>query len=58
MCNLWFAVRYKKHDISDLKVIDILRKDFKRWTRVGVELNTHWIIITWYGIISDKILVS
>ncbi|EXB75148.1 Protein prune-like protein [Morus notabilis] len=33
--GLYQILRYKKHDISDLKVIDILRKDFKRWTRVG-----------------------
>ncbi|KAL3612720.1 hypothetical protein D5086_003740 [Populus alba] len=28
-------LRYKMHDISDLKVVDILRKDFKKWTRGG-----------------------
>ncbi|KAI5605867.1 hypothetical protein BDE02_01G381700 [Populus trichocarpa] len=28
-------VRYKMYDISDLKVVDILRKDFKKWTRGG-----------------------
>ncbi|XP_061981101.1 uncharacterized protein LOC133701239 isoform X2 [Populus nigra] len=26
-------MRYKMYDISDLKVVDILRKDFKKWTR-------------------------
>lgn len=28
-------MRYKMYDISDLKVVDILRKDFKKWTRGG-----------------------
>ena len=36
---VWFAVRYKMYDVSELKVIDILRKDFKRWTRVGEDLH-------------------
>ncbi|KAG6755569.1 hypothetical protein POTOM_041402 [Populus tomentosa] len=26
-------MRYKMYNISDLKVVDILRKDFKKWTR-------------------------
>lgn len=35
-CNgLYQILRYKKQDVTNLKVIDILRKDFKRWTRVG-----------------------
>lgn len=33
-----FAVRYKMYDTSDLTVVDILRKDFKKWTRVGLDL--------------------
>ncbi|XP_065847833.1 uncharacterized protein [Euphorbia lathyris] len=28
-------LRYKMYDVSDLRVVDILRKDFKKWTRVG-----------------------
>ncbi|KAF9673109.1 hypothetical protein SADUNF_Sadunf11G0114500 [Salix dunnii] len=33
--GLYQIMRYKMHDISDLKVVDILRKDFKKWTRGG-----------------------
>ncbi|EEF35402.1 exopolyphosphatase PRUNE1 [Ricinus communis] len=28
-------LRYKMYDVSDLKVVDILRKDFKKWARAG-----------------------
>ncbi|KAL5577894.1 hypothetical protein UlMin_019593 [Ulmus minor] len=28
-------LKYKMYNVSDLKVIDILRKDFKKWTRVA-----------------------
>ncbi|XP_021691790.2 uncharacterized protein LOC110673086 isoform X2 [Hevea brasiliensis] len=35
-CNgLYQLLRYKMCDVSDLTVVDILRKDFKKWTRVG-----------------------
>ncbi|CAL5346735.1 unnamed protein product [Camellia sinensis] len=35
-CNgLYQILRYKMYDVSNLKVGDILRKDFKKWTRVG-----------------------
>lgn len=27
------------YDVTGLKVADILRKDFKKWTRVGMNLN-------------------
>ncbi|KAL6333946.1 hypothetical protein AAG906_039362 [Vitis piasezkii] len=34
-CNgLYQILRYKMYDVSDLKVKDILRKDFKKWMRV------------------------
>ncbi|CAK7357431.1 unnamed protein product [Dovyalis caffra] len=33
--GLFQIMRYKMYDISDLKVVDILRKEFKKWTRVG-----------------------
>ncbi|OWM72786.1 hypothetical protein CDL15_Pgr024838 [Punica granatum] len=33
--GLYQILRYKTYDISDLKVADILRKDFKKWSRVG-----------------------
>ncbi|XP_011040586.1 PREDICTED: uncharacterized protein LOC105136799 isoform X3 [Populus euphratica] len=33
--GLYQIMRYKMYDISDLKVVDILRKDFKKWTRGG-----------------------
>ncbi|PON39538.1 DHHA2 domain containing protein [Parasponia andersonii] len=52
-CN----VRYKKHDVSDLKVIDILRKDFKRWTRVG-KLETFGSRLTHVGMSSIGISVG
>ncbi|KAJ8763787.1 hypothetical protein K2173_003569 [Erythroxylum novogranatense] len=35
-CNgLYQILKYKMHDISDLKLTDILHKDFKKWKRVG-----------------------
>ncbi|XP_020536053.1 exopolyphosphatase PRUNE1 isoform X1 [Jatropha curcas] len=33
--GLYQLLRYKMYDVSDLRVADILRKDFKKWTRVG-----------------------
>lgn len=36
--NLSFSVRYKMYDVSDLKVGEILRKDFKKWTKIGLEI--------------------
>ncbi|XP_043808086.1 uncharacterized protein LOC110603340 isoform X3 [Manihot esculenta] len=33
--GLYQLLRYKMYDTSDLTVVDILRKDFKKWTRVG-----------------------
>ncbi|OVA14994.1 DHHA2 [Macleaya cordata] len=39
-CNgLYQILRYKMYDISELKIGDILRKDFKKWTRVGKPEN-------------------
>ncbi|CBI39017.3 unnamed protein product, partial [Vitis vinifera] len=39
-CNgLYQILRYKMYDVSDLKVKDILRKDFKKWMRVGLRLT-------------------
>ena len=29
-----YAVKYKKFDISELKVNEILRKDYKKWARL------------------------
>ncbi|KAI4312457.1 hypothetical protein MLD38_037265 [Melastoma candidum] len=37
MDGLYQILRYKMHDISDLRVADILQKDFKKWTIVGPE---------------------
>ncbi|XP_077253775.1 uncharacterized protein LOC143892795 [Tasmannia lanceolata] len=35
-CNgIYQILKYKKFDISELKVREILRKDFKKWTRVA-----------------------
>lgn len=34
-----FVVQHKMYDISDLKIVDVLRKDFKKWTRVGEDLH-------------------
>ncbi|XP_059440492.1 uncharacterized protein LOC132172946 isoform X2 [Corylus avellana] len=35
-CNgLYHILKYKMYDVSDLKIVDILHKDFKKWTRVG-----------------------
>lgn len=33
------SVRYKMYDVTGLKVADVLRKDFKKWTRVGMNLK-------------------
>lgn len=33
--HLSSTVKYKMYDVSDLKVGHILRKDFKKWTRIG-----------------------
>ena len=30
------------YDVSNLKVEDILRKDFKKWSRVGVRLTFNY----------------
>ncbi|KAF6135165.1 hypothetical protein GIB67_035236, partial [Kingdonia uniflora] len=38
--GLYQILRYKMYDISELKVGDILRKDFKKWTRVGKPEST------------------
>lgn len=39
-CNgLYQLLRYKMYDVTGLKVADILRKDFKKWTRVGNQDN-------------------
>ncbi|KAM7252879.1 hypothetical protein ACFE04_008690 [Oxalis oulophora] len=43
-CN----VKYKMHDVSELKVVDILRKDFKSWTRVIGKVSS----------ISSRVMVS
>ncbi|KAA8537097.1 hypothetical protein F0562_029575 [Nyssa sinensis] len=35
-CNgLYQTLKYKKYDVSNLKVGDILCKEFKKWTRIG-----------------------
>ncbi|XWS20782.1 hypothetical protein CRYUN_Cryun31cG0132200 [Craigia yunnanensis] len=35
-CNgLYQILRYKLYDVSELRIADILGKDFKKWTRVG-----------------------
>ncbi|KAL6206356.1 hypothetical protein ACLB2K_023604 [Fragaria x ananassa] len=40
-CNgLYQLLRYKMYDVTGLKVADVLRKDFKKWTRVGNQDNT------------------
>ncbi|XP_047313165.1 exopolyphosphatase PRUNE1-like [Impatiens glandulifera] len=33
--GLYQILRYKMYDLSNLSIGDILRKDFKKWTRVG-----------------------
>ncbi|XP_012441806.1 uncharacterized protein LOC105766779 [Gossypium raimondii] len=40
-CNgLYQILRYKLYDVSELRVADILGKDFKKWTRVGKADNS------------------
>ncbi|KAH9747561.1 DHHA2 domain-containing protein [Citrus sinensis] len=39
-CNgLYQILRYLMYDVSDLKVVDILRKDFKKWKTAGKQDN-------------------
>ncbi|XP_040363007.1 exopolyphosphatase PRUNE1 isoform X2 [Rosa chinensis] len=38
--GLYQLLRYKMYDVTGLKVADILRKDFKKWTQVGNQDNT------------------
>ncbi|XP_041024411.1 exopolyphosphatase PRUNE1-like [Juglans microcarpa x Juglans regia] len=33
--GLYYILKYKMYDVSDLRIVDILRKDFKKWKRVG-----------------------
>ncbi|KAK7828806.1 exopolyphosphatase prune1 [Quercus suber] len=33
--GLYQILKYKMHDVSDLKIVDILHKDFKKWRRLG-----------------------
>ncbi|XP_050288118.1 uncharacterized protein LOC126726798 isoform X1 [Quercus robur] len=33
--DLYQILKYKMHDVSDLKMVDILHKDFKNWRRLG-----------------------
>ncbi|KAE8710989.1 hypothetical protein F3Y22_tig00110317pilonHSYRG00058 [Hibiscus syriacus] len=37
--GLYQILRYKLYDVSDLRVAEILGKDFKKWTRVGMYLH-------------------
>ncbi|KAI4331973.1 hypothetical protein L6164_016917 [Bauhinia variegata] len=37
-CNGFYQLlKYKMHDVTNLQVADILRKDFKKWTRLGMQ---------------------
>lgn len=38
-------VRYKMFDVSTLKLVDVLRKDFKKWTRVGLEMHYPLVLL-------------
>ncbi|XP_011040585.1 PREDICTED: protein prune homolog isoform X2 [Populus euphratica] len=46
--GLYQIMRYKMYDISDLKVVDILRKDFKKWTRGESEKLRLLMIVSGY----------
>lgn len=35
----WLAVRSKMNDLFDLSMGEILRKDLKKWTRIGLALS-------------------
>ncbi|XP_050368547.1 uncharacterized protein LOC126786690 [Argentina anserina] len=37
--GLYQLLRYKMYDVTGLRVDDVLRKDFKKWTRVGNQDN-------------------
>ncbi|WOL17795.1 exopolyphosphatase PRUNE1 [Canna indica] len=58
--GLYQLLKYKMSDISDLKVQDIIRKDFKKWTRVsssaGRYNNTSYIGMSSIGISVEELL--
>ncbi|XVF86087.1 hypothetical protein PTKIN_Ptkin18bG0013200 [Pterospermum kingtungense] len=48
-CNgLYQILRYKLYDVSELRVADILGKDFKKWTRVELEKLRLLMIVSGY----------
>ncbi|KAL5977095.1 hypothetical protein ACLOJK_021437 [Asimina triloba] len=51
------AVKYKMFDISDLKVKEILRKDFKKWSRVAGKPDSE-LTISFVGMSSIGISVG
>lgn len=59
-CNgLYQILRYKMYDVSNLKVGDILRKDFKKWTRVGKpDSNGSRLIVSHIGMSSIGISIG
>ncbi|XP_050222580.1 uncharacterized protein LOC126672669 [Mercurialis annua] len=54
--GLYQLLRYKMHDVSDLKLIDILRKEFKKWTRVGSKSVLSYIGMSSIGISIEQLL--
>lgn len=43
--GLYEILRYKMFDVSTLKLVDVLRKDFKKWTRVGLEMHYPLVLL-------------
>ncbi|KAK9121570.1 hypothetical protein Syun_019187 [Stephania yunnanensis] len=57
--GLFQILRYKMHDVSELKVGDVLRKDFKKWTRVGnADKSGSRLVVSHIGMSSIGISVA
>ncbi|XP_038993284.1 exopolyphosphatase PRUNE1-like [Hibiscus syriacus] len=56
--GLYQILRYKLYDVSDLRVAEILGKDFKKWTRVGKQENVGSRMVSRVGMSSVGISVE
>ncbi|XP_074345752.1 uncharacterized protein LOC141684600 [Apium graveolens] len=51
-------LKYKMYDVSDLKVGHILRKDFKKWTRIGKSDSVAAEMLSYVGLTSVGISIT
>ncbi|KAL1830826.1 hypothetical protein ACET3Z_000477 [Daucus carota] len=51
-------LKYKMYDVTDLKVGHILRKDFKKWTRIGKSDNVSAETLSYVGLTSIGISIA